>query len=155
MPRIRYVSHILTVVALQKRNLSEASQTQPQFPKDYSGSLSCSNQLLFPHLRLRPWGQGLFLVHSISSAHKIFGDEQTNEWRKERLLHFTDTGFGKKILCNLFSFDAISNVEKYKDALLQEYSSFIIDYMLHGNPVGAKTWCHIFISLFPFQKKKL
>lgn len=78
-----------------------------------------------------------------------------NERRKERLRHFTGTAFGKKILCNSFSFYAMSNVENYKDALLQEYSSFIIDYMLHGNPVGAKTWCRIFISLFPFQKKKL
>lgn len=49
----------------------------------------------------------------------------------------------------------MSNVENDKGALFQEFSSPILDYMLRGNPVGAKIWCHIFISLFPFQKKKL
>lgn len=54
-----------------------------------------------------------------------------------------------------FSVYGISNAENYTHALLQEFSWFITEYMLHGNPIGAKTWCHVFISLFPFQKKKL
>lgn len=53
-----------------------------------------------------------------------------------------------------FHFYGISTVENGKDALLPEFSSFIIDYMFHGNPVGTKTWCHIFISLFSISKEK-
>lgn len=50
---------------------------------------------------------------------------------------------------------SLSKVECYQDVSLHNFSSFILHCMLRGSLARAKTWCHIFISLFPFQKEKL